>query len=166
MFLILGQINPVHTIISCIFTAYFNTHYPSMSRSTGCPIEIIAVCATKSLKPLQFSLYSDSTTCWTIRGSNPSRTKENYVFSTTFRPALEPTHSPIQWISTDLSPGVKQPGRAGDRSSPSSAIMACTVTILPGLPDYEIICHTFIIYLVLSTFLVHFTLTTLTPNDL
>ena len=37
-----------------------------------------------------------------------------------YRPALGPTHSPIQWLP-DLFPGVKQPERGADHSPPSSA---------------------------------------------
>jgi hypothetical protein len=52
---------------------------------------------------------------------------------------MEPTHFPIQWLPMNLSPGVKRPGRAFDHSLPPSSIVACTVTTLTGLPDYEVI---------------------------
>jgi hypothetical protein len=38
------------------------------------------------------------------------------LFSTAFRPALEPTQPPIQWV-----PGVNRPGREADHSPPCSA---------------------------------------------
>jgi hypothetical protein len=38
------------------------------------------------------------------------------------RPALGPTHPPVQWVPGVLSPGVKaRPGRDADHSPPSSA---------------------------------------------
>jgi hypothetical protein len=43
------------------------------------------------------------------------------LFSTVFRPTLEPTQPLIQWVQGALSPGVKRQGREADRSPPSSA---------------------------------------------
>jgi hypothetical protein len=45
----------------------------------------------------------------------------NFLFTTSSRPALGPTHTPIQWISGTLSLGVKHPGCEADHSTPSSA---------------------------------------------
>jgi hypothetical protein len=42
-------------------------------------------------------------------------------FSTSFRPALGSTQSPIQWVPGALSPAVKRPGLEADHSSPTSA---------------------------------------------
>jgi hypothetical protein len=44
-----------------------------------------------------------------------------FPFVTTFRPALGPTHPPIQGIPGALFPAVKRPGREADHSPPSSA---------------------------------------------
>jgi hypothetical protein len=42
------------------------------------------------------------------------------MFSTSSRPALGPTQ-PIQWVTGDLSPGVKRPGSEADNLPPASA---------------------------------------------
>jgi hypothetical protein len=42
------------------------------------------------------------------------------ILSTSSRPALGPTQSPIQWVPGALSPGVKRPGREADHSPPTS----------------------------------------------
>jgi hypothetical protein len=44
-----------------------------------------------------------------------------FLFTTVFRPALEPTQPPIQWLPEALSLGVKRPEREDDHSPPSSA---------------------------------------------
>jgi len=47
---------------------------------------------------------------------------EFILFTTTSRPALEPTQPPIQRVQgAPPTPGVKQPGREADHSPPSSA---------------------------------------------
>jgi hypothetical protein len=43
------------------------------------------------------------------------------LFTTAARMALGPTQPPIQWVSGDLSPGVKRPGGEAVHSPPSSA---------------------------------------------
>jgi hypothetical protein len=43
------------------------------------------------------------------------------IFSTSSRPALGPSHPPVQWVRGALSPVVKQPGREADHSPPTSA---------------------------------------------
>jgi hypothetical protein len=53
------------------------------------------------------------------RSSSPGRVK-NLLFSTSSRLALGSTQPHIKWVSVALSPGVKQPGREADRSSPTS----------------------------------------------
>jgi hypothetical protein len=45
----------------------------------------------------------------------------NFLFSTSSRPALGPTEPPIQWIPWAVSPGVKRPWRETDHSPPASA---------------------------------------------
>jgi hypothetical protein len=45
----------------------------------------------------------------------------NFSLPTASRPALGPTHPPIQWVLGALSPGVKRPGRESDHSPPTSA---------------------------------------------
>jgi hypothetical protein len=59
-----------------------------------------------------------------LRAGRPgfdSRQGQNiFLFSTAPKPALDPTHSPIEWVRKALSPGLKRPGREAD-NSPSSA---------------------------------------------
>jgi hypothetical protein len=43
------------------------------------------------------------------------------LFSTAYRTALGPTHSPIQWVPGAFSLGVKRLEREADHSPPSSA---------------------------------------------
>jgi hypothetical protein len=43
-----------------------------------------------------------------------------FLFATASRPALESTKPPFQWLSWDLSLGVKRPGREPDHSLPSN----------------------------------------------
>jgi hypothetical protein len=42
-------------------------------------------------------------------------------FTTASRPALGPTHPPIQWVPGALSPGIKRPGSEAEHSPFSSA---------------------------------------------
>jgi len=44
-----------------------------------------------------------------------------FLFSNTFRPALEPIQHLIQWVPGALTLGVKRPRREADHSPPSSA---------------------------------------------
>jgi hypothetical protein len=44
-----------------------------------------------------------------------------FLFSTWFRPALEPTQPLIQWVLGALSSGVKRQGREADHSPADSA---------------------------------------------
>jgi hypothetical protein len=53
-----------------------------------------------------------------------------FLFTTVSRPALESTHSPIQWVPVALFPGVKRPGREADHSAPFSA--ECVELYLPS----------------------------------
>jgi hypothetical protein len=47
------------------------------------------------------------------------------------KPALGPTHSPMQWVRGALSLVVKRPGREADHSPPSSAkVKECVVLYL------------------------------------
>jgi hypothetical protein len=46
---------------------------------------------------------------------------KNFLFSTSFRPALGPTQPLIQWVLVALSPGVKQLGHEADHSPPTNA---------------------------------------------
>jgi hypothetical protein len=52
---------------------------------------------------------------WRGRSSSPGRV-ENFLFSTSSRPALGPTQTPIQWV-----PGAKRHGRDANHSPPTSA---------------------------------------------
>jgi hypothetical protein len=54
----------------------------------------------------------------TTKGSEfESRQVKKYLFSAVSRPALELTQPPIQWVSGDLSLGIKRPVREADHSS-------------------------------------------------
>jgi len=44
-----------------------------------------------------------------------------FLFTTSSRPALGPTHTPIRWVPVALYLGVKRPGREADHSPPSRA---------------------------------------------
>jgi hypothetical protein len=58
-----------------------------------------------------------------------------FLFSTASRPALGHTQPPMQWVSREISPGVKQPGREDDHSHPSSAeVKNCEA--IPPLPPH------------------------------
>jgi len=46
-----------------------------------------------------------------------------FLFSTASRPALEPTHPPIQWVTGAVSLGLMRPRREADHSPPPSAII-------------------------------------------
>jgi hypothetical protein len=61
---------------------------------------------------------------WTIEKSGFyfRQRQEILLYSTASRPALGPTHPPIQWVPGALSLGVKLPGREADHSSPSSDV--------------------------------------------
>jgi hypothetical protein len=43
-----------------------------------------------------------------------------FLFSTSYRPVLESTQPPIQWVPGAPSPGVKRLGREVDHSPPTS----------------------------------------------
>jgi len=49
-----------------------------------------------------------------------------FLFSTASRPALVPTHPPIQWLKGGFSFGIKRPRREADQSPPSSAEVKST----------------------------------------
>jgi hypothetical protein len=51
------------------------------------------------------------------------------------RPALGPTHPPIQWVPGALYPGVKRPGHIADHSPPTSAEVKETL-IYTSTPPY------------------------------
>jgi hypothetical protein len=55
-----------------------------------------------------------------VRSSSPDRVN-NFLFSTSSRPALGSNQPPIQWVPGVLSPGVKRPEREADHSPPASA---------------------------------------------
>jgi hypothetical protein len=70
----------------------------------------------------QLSRYSD----WLLAGrqmgwsSSPGNVK-NFLFSTSFWPALGSTQPPIQWVSRALSLGLKRPACEADHSPTASA---------------------------------------------
>jgi hypothetical protein len=90
----------------------------------------------KSLNELQRNRYSGWLLAGRRRGrsSNPDRVK-NFSFSTSSRPAVGPTLSPIQWAPGDFSTGVKQPGREADHSAPTSTEVKKT-SIYTSTPLY------------------------------
>jgi hypothetical protein len=71
--------------------------------------------------------------------SSPGRIK-NLFFSTPSRPPLGPTQPPIKWVPGDLSPGVKQPGREADHSSPTSTKVKKT-WVYTSTPTYVFIAQ-------------------------
>jgi hypothetical protein len=90
------------------------------------------------LEPGQRSRYSD----WLRAGrprrwsSSPSKVK-NLVFSTSFRPALRPIQSPIQWVPGVLSPRVKHPGNEADHLPPPS-VEVKKMWIYTSTPPYTL----------------------------
>jgi hypothetical protein len=60
-------------------------------------------------------------TGWMIEGFESRQGLGIFLFATVYRPALEPTQPPIQWVPGALSLGVKRPGRESDHSPLSSA---------------------------------------------
>jgi hypothetical protein len=64
-----------------------------------------------------------------------SRRVENFPFSMSSRPALEPIQSPIQRAPGTLSPGVKRPGREAFYSPPTIA-EAKKIYIYTSTPTY------------------------------
>jgi hypothetical protein len=44
-----------------------------------------------------------------------------FLLTTAFRPALDLTHPPIQWLPGSFYLGLKRPGRESDHSQPSNA---------------------------------------------
>jgi hypothetical protein len=44
-----------------------------------------------------------------------------FIFTTVSRPALGPTHPPIQWVPAAFSLGIKHPGHEADHSPTSTA---------------------------------------------
>jgi hypothetical protein len=66
-------------------------------------------------------LYSDWLRAGRQRGRNSSPgSDKNFLFSTSYRPALGSTQPPIQWVPGALSPGVKWPGCETHHSPPAS----------------------------------------------
>jgi len=57
-----------------------------------------------------------------------------FLFDTAFRPALDPTQPPIQWLLGTPSLGIKRPGRESDHSHLSSAEVKEYVEPVPPLP--------------------------------
>jgi hypothetical protein len=51
-----------------------------------------------------------------------------FLFITASRTALGPTHLPIQWVTEDLSVGVKRPRREADHSPPARSKNAWSYT--------------------------------------
>jgi hypothetical protein len=62
-------------------------------------------------------------TGWTTEGSEflSLGKVKNFLLSTSSRPVLGPTQSPIQLVPGAFSPGVKRPGREANHSPPTIA---------------------------------------------
>jgi hypothetical protein len=61
---------------------------------------------------------------------SPGRVK-NFLFSTSFRPAMGSTQPPIQWVPEAVSPEIKRPGHEADHLPPTSAEVKKTWCIHP-----------------------------------
>jgi hypothetical protein len=63
----------------------------------------------------------------------------NFLFTTSSRPSLGPTQTPIQEVPGALSIGVKRPGREADHSPPFSAEvkMRGDIPPLPNTPSWR-----------------------------
>jgi hypothetical protein len=85
-------------------------------------VPILNQSITINLQPGKRSRYSD----WLrarqrrCRSSSPGRVK-NFFFSTSSRPTLGLTQSPIQWVPGAPSPGVKRLGHETNHSPPATA---------------------------------------------
>jgi len=62
---------------------------------------------------------------------NSQQELKMYFFSEAFRPALEPTLSPIQCTSRAISPEAKQPGPEAEHVPPSNTAVKNHCTVLP-----------------------------------
>jgi hypothetical protein len=62
------------------------------------------------------------------------------IFSMSFRPFLESTKLPIQWVRGALSLGVKRPGREAEHSTPASAEVK-KIWIYTSTPPYALVKH-------------------------
>jgi hypothetical protein len=88
----------------------------SRVRELTTALQLLAVTACKQSR--------DSDYLWAARprgrSSSPGKVK-NFLFSTSFRPALGPTQPPIQWVPRALSPGVKRQRCEVDHPASTSA---------------------------------------------
>jgi hypothetical protein len=83
----------------------------------------------------QFSGHSEWLRAGRPSGRSLSPIREKILLlSTSSRPVLGPTQTPIQWVPGALSPGVKWPGRQADHSPPTSAEVKKYVDLYTNSP--------------------------------
>jgi hypothetical protein len=80
---------------------------------------------------IQLSPYSDGLQAGQL--GFDLRQRQDFLFSTAFRPALGPTQLSVQCVPGALSPGVKRTWREADHSPPSIAKVK-NVGAIPPLP--------------------------------
>jgi hypothetical protein len=73
----------------------------------------------------QLSRYSDEAKHWKAEesGFDSRKRHENFIYSITSRPDLQPTQPPIHLVLRLVSPGLKRQRRETDHLPPSSAVV-------------------------------------------
>jgi hypothetical protein len=87
-----------------------------------------------------FKLFCMHLTCWS-RGSLVSIGWDFFLFATASRPAVGPTHSPIQWVPGAFTTKVKRSVREADHSPPSRAEVkiSWSYTYTPTIRPYGVV---------------------------
>jgi hypothetical protein len=100
------------------FFFYFVKQYPNKNITLFLAVTFVQIVQ----EPGYRSRYSGWLRAGWQRGqsSYPGRVK-NFIFSTSFRPALGLTQSPIQWVLVAFYPEVKRPGREANHSPLTNA---------------------------------------------
>jgi hypothetical protein len=127
----------MHVVTSCLLaTEYVTTqarweHYQIQYSATYVRLSSSTthLWRRREGEDIQLLLIHDLRTRWgwvarvTLRQLfDPRRGQRVFPLTSVSRPALRPTHPPVQWVTGVLSPGVKaRPGRDADHSLPFSA---------------------------------------------